>query len=162
MADDQRTGFPHGPVRPRIALAFALLGFVALLIFGLGMTSLITDTDVISTPGFGQYPGIFGPVFAAVAFAGTLWAFVRAPHPSFWGALAVAIAAFLAYLIGVIFVALVVGVDPAAAFGTAGQLATSWYGMVVFGAALIAGWAGIALVRTRAGRPRWPWEKRAQ
>jgi succinate dehydrogenase hydrophobic anchor subunit len=169
-------------VRPPIALAFALLGFFALMIFGLGMTSLATGTDVISTPGFGQFPGIFGPIFAAVAFAGVLWAFLRTPrpasspgndrasqgasgrggHPSFWGALIVAIAAFLAYLVGVGLVAMIVGADPAAAVGTVGSLATSWYGLVVFGAALIAAWAGIALVRTHADRPRWPWERRPQ
>lgn len=165
-------------MRPPIALAFALLGFVALMIFGLGMTSLATGTDVISTPGFGQFPGIFGPVFAAVAFAGVLWAFVRTASPrpagaspraagrggppSFWGALVVAIAAFLAYLMGVGVVAMIVGADPAAAVGTVGSLATDWYGLVVFGAALIAAWAGIALVRTHADRPRWPWEKRPQ
>lgn len=147
-------------MRPPVALAFALLGFVALLVFGLGMASLLSDTDVISTSGFGQYPGIFGAVFATAVFAGMLWMFVRAPHPSFWGAAVVAVATFLAYLIGVVFVALVVGVDPAAAFGTAGRLATTWYGFVVVGSALIAGWAGIALVRTRADRPRWPWESR--
>lgn len=147
-------------MRPPVALAFALLGFVALLIFGLGMTSLATDTDVIATPGFGQYPGIFGPVFAIAAFAGTLWAFIRVGHPTFWGALIVAVVTFLAYLLGVGIVALIVGADPAAAVGTVGRLATTWYGAVVFGAALVAGWAGIALVRTHAGRPRWPWENR--
>ena len=178
MAGDRGSDASRGPVRPPIALAFAVLGFVALMIFGLGMTSLATGTDVISTPGFGQFPGIFGPVFAAVAFAGVLWAFIRSPSqrdagesggasgrtgpPSFWGALVVAIAAFLAYLVGVGLVGMIVGADPAAAVGTAGSLATSWYGVVVFGAALIAGWAGIALVRTHADRPRWPWEKRPQ
>ncbi len=162
MAGDRGADASRGPVRPSIALAFAVLGFVALMIFGLGMTSLATGTDVISTPGFGQFPGIFGPVFAAVAFAGVLWAFIRGDHPSFWGAVVVAIAAFLAYLLGVAIVAVIVGVDPAAAAGTVGQLATSWYGLVVFCAALVAGWSGIALVRTHADRPRWPWENREQ
>src|SRR6185437_8062568 len=150
MAADRDSDVSHGPVRPPVALAFAVLGFVALM--------------------------IFGPVFAAVAFAGVLWAFIRTPspgsagasggasgrggRPSFWGALVVAIAAFLAYLVGVGLVGMIVGADPAAAVGTAGGLATSWYGAVVFAAALIAGWAGIALVRTHADRPRWPWEKR--
>jgi hypothetical protein len=161
-ADRGSDASQQGPVRPPIALAFAVLGFVALMIFGLGMTSLATGTDVISTPGFGQFPGIFGPLFAAIAFAGVLWAFVRAPHPSFWGALVVAIAAFLAYLVGVGVVAMIVGADPAAAVGTVGSPATGWYGLVVFGAALIAAWAGIALVRTQADRPRWPWERRPE
>ena len=151
-----------GSVRPPVALAFALMGFVALMIFGLGMTSLATETDVISTPGLGQFPGIFGPILAIAVFAGTLWSFVRVPHPTFWGSLVVAVATFLAYLLGVGVVALVVGADPAAAAGTVGHLATTWYGLVVFGAALVSAWAGIALARTHAGRPRWPWEKREQ
>jgi hypothetical protein len=162
MAADRGSDVSNGPVRPPVALAFALLGFVALMIFGLGMTSLATETDVISTPGFGQFPGIFGAVFAAAAFAGTLWAFVRRENPSFWGALIVAVATFLAYLLGVGLVALIVGADPAAAVDTVGHLATTWYGAVVFGSALIAAWSGIALVRTHARRPRWPWEKREQ
>jgi len=28
----------------------------------------------------------------------------------------------------------------------------------VLAAAAVAGWAGVALRRTRASRPRWPWE----
>ena len=50
------------------------------------------------------------------------------------------------------------GADLAVAAAVAGRIATTWFGVVVAAAALIAAWGGIALVRTRAQRPRWPWE----
>lgn len=147
-----------GSVRPAVALAFATVGFVALAIFGLGLTSLATNRDVISVPGLGQLPGILGMTASAIGFAVTLWSAVRGPHPSFWSAAACTAVAFLGYLAGVWIGALVNGADPAAAAEAAGRLATEWFGLVVLLAALVAAWGGIALVRTRAGRPRWPWE----
>ena len=179
---------PHpegGPVRPPVALAFATVGYAALLIFGLGMTSLATGEDVIATPGLGQIPGATGVVVALLAFAGGLWVSIRragqparadaaprdhgsaappAPmagasrHPSYWGALWTAVASFVAYLAAVWIAALATGADLAVATGVVGRLATSWFGLAVAGAAFVSAWAGIALVRTRARRPRWPWE----
>ena len=163
-------------MRPAVALAFATIGFVALTIFGLGMVSLAIGEDVIATPGLGQLPGIVGVILAVLAFAGGLWASIgkageradaAAPagpgdrggrHPSFWGVLWTTAAAFLAYIGGVWFGAVATGTDLAVATGVAGRLATSWFGVVVAGAAFVSAWAGIALVRTRAHRPRWPWE----
>ncbi|MDQ7878262.1 hypothetical protein Q9R08_09790 [Microbacterium sp. QXD-8] len=159
-----------GPVRPPIALAFATIGFVALTIFGLGMTSLILAEDVIATPGLGQIPGAAGVVCATLAFAGGLWAAIAragsgppggsaaARHPSYWGAAWTTAAAFLAYVGGVWFAALFTGADLGVATAVAGRLATSWFGVSVAAAAFVSAWAGIALVRTRAHRPRWPWE----
>lgn len=154
---DQHPG--RGPVRPPVALAFSLVGFVALLIFGLGMTSLATNQDVIATRGLGQLPGILGPVLASAAFAAATWAGVTRPRPSFVSALWIAVAAFLADLLGIGIGVLVAGVDPLVAMGVVGRMATTWFGAVVAGAALVAGWCAIALVRTRARRPRWPWER---
>ncbi len=54
--------------------------------------------------------------------------------------------------------AVATGADLAVASSVAGRIATTWFGVVVAAAALIAAWGGIALVRTRAQRPRWPWE----
>lgn len=176
-----------GPVRPSIALVFATIGFVALTIFGLGMTSLLAGEDVIAAPGLGQIPGIAGVVCATLAFAGGLWAAisraggaarVAAPgtdpaegvagasssaaggtrHPSYGGAAWTTAAAFLAYVGGVWFGAVFTGADLAVATAVAGRLATSWFGLAVAAAAFVAAWSGIALVRTRAHRPRWPWE----
>ena len=174
-------------MRPPIALAFATIGFVALTIFGLGMTSLLTSEDVIAAPGLGQIPGIAGVVCATLAFAGGLWAAIaragspcgcrgarcragsgsrgrRSPagagtrHPSYWGAAWTTAAAFLAYVGGVWFAAVFTGADLGVATAVAGRLATSWFGLAVAAAAFVSAWSGIALVRTRAHRPRWPWE----
>jgi hypothetical protein len=157
------TGAPErpesGPVRPPVALAFALIGFVALAIFGLGMTSLALDADVIAVPGLGQVPGVIGMLSAAAAFALALWVGLRAPHPSFWTAPIAALAAALAEAFGVLVGAVATGADLAAAVAAAGGVAVGWVGVVIAGAALVAAWSGVALVRTRSSRPRWPWER---
>ncbi|WP_141892540.1 hypothetical protein [Microbacterium kyungheense] len=180
MAAQGSAGAPGGSVRPAVALAFATIGFAALTIFGLGMVSLATGEDVIATPGLGQIPGIVGMILAVLAFAGGLWASIgragerrdavtpatsvaaRDPAasrgPSFWGVVWTTAAAFLAYIGGVWVAAVATGADLGVATGVAGRLATSWFGAVVAGAAFVSAWAGIALVRTRARRPRWPWE----
>lgn len=149
----QSTG---GPVRPLVAVAFATAGFVALLIFGLGMVSLLLDEDVIPAPDGGQLSGILGTTLATIAFAVALWAVVRAATATFWGALGTTLAAYLAYLAGVWLGA--TGSGPAAATSVMGSVAVSWFGLVVAAVGFVAGWAGIALVRTRAHRPEWPWE----
>ena len=147
-----------GPVRPVTALVFATAGYVALVIFGLGMTSLATGEDVIETPGLGQTPGVVGTLLSTALFAAGLWTAVRRRPASFWGAAWTTAAAFLGYVGGVWLGAIVTGTDLATATAVAGRIATSWFGLVVAGAAFVASWAGIALVRTRARRPRWPWE----
>ena len=123
------------------------------------MTSLATNQDVISVPGLGQIPGIVGMSLSTLAFAGGLWVAVRRAQPSFWGVLGAVVGAFLGYLAGVWFGALIGGADIAAATAAVGMLATSWFGAVIVAAALVAAWGGVALVRTRAQRPRWPWER---
>lgn len=149
---------PREPVRPAVALGLTLVGFLALVIAGLGIVGLITDQDVIATPGLGQLPGIAGIVVTGCAFALSLWLALRGSDPSFWNALWVAVSCFLAYLIGVAAGILIAGADPAVAAGVAGRIATGWFGLVVTLAALVSAWSAIALVRTSARRPRWPWE----
>lgn len=184
-------GGDGGQVRPLTALAFATAAFVALAIFGLGMTSLVTSEDVIATPGLGAIPGVSGMVLATLAFALGLWIAIRpagtmagktdaagrgsaagpgsagtgdvrgsagARHPSFWGAAWTVAACFLAYVGGVWFGVLAAGAGFGVAGGVAGRLATSWFGLVIAAAAFVCAWSGIAVVRTRARRPRWPWE----
>lgn len=156
MDGDERGG--GGPVRPVTALVFATAAFVALLIFGLGMTSLILGEDVVATPGLGQVPGIVATVLATAGFAGGLWAAVRRAPASYWGSAWTAVAAYLAFVGGLWLGAVGTGADLAVAAAIAGRVATTWFGVVVAAAAFIAAWGGVALVRTRAGRPRWPWE----
>ncbi|MHC2999820.1 hypothetical protein [Microbacterium sp. HJ5] len=147
-----------GPVRPLTALAFATAGYVALLIFGLGMTSLATNADVIATPGLGQAPGVTATVVSTAAFALALWVAVRRSPASYVGSAWATAAAFLGYVGGVWAAAIATGTDLAVASAVAGRIATSWFGFVIAAAAFVASWAGIALVRTHARRPRWPWE----
>lgn len=148
-----------GPVPPPVALAFALVAFVALAIAGLGLASLALDADVIAVRGLGQIPGVVGMLLAAAGFAGALWFALRDARPSFAASAVTALCAYLGEVAGVAIGALASGADAAAAFAAAGGVATAWPGLVVAGAGLVAGWGGIALVRNRAGRPRWPWER---
>ncbi|MCT9819107.1 DUF6121 family protein [Microbacterium sp. W1N] len=141
-----------------MALAFATVGFFALVIAGFGLASLATGAEVIGSPGLGQLPGILGTAVAVVGFATTLWSAVRRPQPTYLSALWVTAAAVAGYLVGLAVGALVQGADPARAVGAAGQFAISWFSVLLAGCALVAAWCGIALVRTRAHRPRWPWE----
>lgn len=153
MTDDE-----GGPgVRPALAVVLAAVADLALVVFGLGMTSLALDEDVIAVPDLGQLPGVLGIALSVLAFAGVLLAGVRRPRPTYWLAPVTAAAAFLAYLAGVGLGALFVA-SPGAAAAAVGMLATSWFGAVIAGVALVCGWAGVALVRTRAERPKWPWE----
>ena len=170
-----------GPVRPVVALVFATVGFVALLIFGLGMLSLVLDADVVEAPGLGPIPGVVATVLATAGFAGALWATLRrtgplvpgsAPdagaavaddrsrpsQPSYGAALWAGLACALGYLAGLLFGAVLSGGDPAVAAAASGRIATSGFGVVIAAAGAMAGWGGIALVRTRGERPRWPWE----
>jgi hypothetical protein len=155
MAGDESSA---GPVRPLVALAFATTAFVALLIFGLGMLSLLLGEDVIAARGLGQIAGIVATASAVAAFAAGLWTAVRPQHPSYWSALWISALVFLAYLGGMWLGAVVSGADPAAATGVVGRIATTWFGVVIAGVGLVCAWGGIALVRTTAERPRWPWE----
>lgn len=150
---------PQQPVRPSLALALCAVGFFALVIAGLGFASLLTDADVIAVRGLGQLPGIIGIAAACAAFAGALWAAVRRPRPSFWAVGTTVAVTYLAYVLATGIAATVVSADLGAGLAVTGELAAGWPGAVVAAAALVASWAGVALVRTRATRPRWPWER---
>lgn len=146
-------------VTPPVATAFAVVGFFALLIAGFGMLSLFSGAEVLPVTGLGQAPGIVGAALATIAFTATMWLALRRPHPSYFAAGVAVVVTFLAYLLGIVLGAVVGGVDLARAASAVGGFATSWFAVVLASAALIAGWSGVALVRTRADRPRWPWER---
>lgn len=147
-----------GPVSPLVALGLATVSFVALLIFGLGMTSLALNIDIVATPGLGQVPAIVATALTVVAFGLSLWLALRRQHPSYWNALWTALACVLVYIGALWLGALIAGADLAVAASVAGRIATTWFGVVIAATAAIAAWGGIALVRTRSQRPRWPWE----
>ncbi len=156
MTDER--GASGGRVGAPVAVVFATVTFAALAIAGLGVTSLALDADVIATPGLGPIPGVVGMLLATAAFAGALWSGVRLPHPSFWTAAVCALAAWFGEAAGVGVAALGGGAEFSAAAAAVAGVAVGWPGAVLAAAALVSGWGGVALVRTRAGRPRWPWE----
>lgn len=147
-----------GRVRPVVALVFATVLFLALIIGGVGILSLYRDEEPISAPGFGILPGALGVIVSAGAFAAVIWAVLRRPHPSFWGALWTAAASFLAYLAAIVVFGAASSDDPLLAVAVAGRLVTQGFAIVVAASALVCGWGAIALVRSHGGRPRWPWE----
>lgn len=148
----------EGGVSARVAVALTTAGFFALLVAGFGMLSLATDAEVIPVRGLGQAPGVVATVAAVVAFAAVTASIVRRPRPSYRGVWLTAVAVPLAYLLGLGIGALVSGVDLARAVAAVGGFATSWFGVLLASIALVCGWTTVALVRTRAGRPQWPWE----
>ncbi|MDD7945572.1 hypothetical protein PUW79_13095 [Microbacterium sp. NE2HP2] len=150
---------PSGGMRPGLATAFAVVGFGALAICGLGILSLVTGQDVVAVRGLGPIPGAVGFGAAVIAIAATLATVLRVPRPSYAISVPVGIVALLSYLAGLVVAALLVGVDAARALAAAGGFAVSWFGVLLVAAAAISGWTAVALVRTRATPPRWAWER---
>lgn len=109
--------------------------------------------------GLGQGPGVFGMLVGLLAFALVLWAGLRRPRPSFSSAPVVALATALAHLAGVWIGVLVGDGDLVIATAVVGGLVSGGASIVLFLAAAVAAWSGIALRRTRAEHPRWPWER---
>ncbi len=147
-----------GSVRPALALALTTVGFFALTIAALGVVSLLTATDVITVTGLGPIPGALGVAAAGAGFAGALAPLLRPPRPSYTAAVIAAAAAYLAYVLVTVVAAAVAAGDVAVALAVGEDLAAGWPGLVVAASAGAAGWAAVALTRTRAARPRWPWE----
>lgn len=149
---------PAGRVSPRAALAFTTTGFVALVIAGFGVTSLLTDTEVVAVPNLGFLPGACGVAAATLAFAALTWLAVRLTRPQYTAVIAITASVFIGYLAGLWVGALLSGAGLGPATAAVGSFATGGFALVLLAAAAVCGWAAIALVRTRAGRPRWPWE----
>lgn len=139
-------------------MVLATIGFFALAVFGLGAVSVATDTDIIAVPNLGQVPGVAGMIAAVVSFALVLWSTLRRSQPSYVATVAIALTAGLAHLVVVWFAVLIGDGDLVLATAVAGDLVRGGASAVIVLAALIAGWGGIALRRTRAEHPRWPWE----
>jgi hypothetical protein len=151
-------GDESGSVRPVAALAYACIGFATLLIFGFGMLSLALNADVLPVPGLGNSPGIVGVIVALAGFAAALWRGLRAERPTYWTAAIAAVISLVVYLAAVWLTALFTGARLGLATSAVAAFATSWFAAVLLASAAIAAWSGIALVRTRAARPKWPWE----
>ncbi len=148
---------PGRGVAPPVAAFFATVGFAALAICGFGFTSLLTDTDVIATPGLGQGAGIAAMLLSAVVFGATSFAAIRRGRYAAAGW--VTLATVAAYLAGILVGGLLGGADAALVASALGAFALSWYTLILALAAFASAWAGVALARTRARRPEWPWER---
>lgn len=135
------------------------MSFFALTVFGLGAMSVAIDSDVITVPGLGQSPGVVGMLTAIVVFATTLGGALRRQHPTFVSAPVTALTTALLHLVGVWFAVLVSTGDLVIATAVVGGLVQGGPSLVILVAAAIAAWGGIALRRTRAEHPRWPWER---
>jgi hypothetical protein len=154
------TGAPEttgGPVRPIVALALATVSFIALVIFGLGMVSLAVGADIIEARGLGQIPGIVATALATAAFALSLWLTLRRGHPSFWGALWAALACYAVY-VGDVDRGAVGRSGPRRCDRGRGTHRDDVVRRRRRGVRRRRRMGRIALVRTRAQRPRWPWE----
>ena len=142
-----------------LAVVFATVGFFALAVFGLGALSVLTDADIIAVPGLGPAPGVIGMLAAVLGFALMLWSTLRRPHPSFLTTISIALVTGLAHLAGVWAAVLAGSGNVVIATAVAGDLVRGGASAVLLLAAAIGGWGGIALRRTRAAHPRWPWER---
>lgn len=154
---------PRGPesagVSAVLALVLATVGFFALAVFGLGALTVATDTDIIAIEGLGPLPGAGGMLVAVLAFALGLWIALRRPRPSFRSVPGIAVGVGLAHLAAVWIGVLFGTGDVVIATAVAGDLVRGGSSLVLLLVAAVAAWSGIALRRTRASHPTWPWEK---
>ena len=139
-------------------MALATISYFALAVFGLGALSVATDTDIIAVPDLGQAPGVIGMAVAVVVFGLMLWSTLRRHRPSYVATIAISLLAALAHLIAVWLVVLT-GSGIVLATAVVGDLVRGGASAILVAAGLIAAWGGIALRRTRAEHPRWPWER---
>lgn len=146
-------------VSPPVAVALAAVGFFTLVIAGFGLLSLLSGAEVLTVSGLGALPGAVATGAATGVFLLAAWLTVRRARPSYSGVPVIVLATVLSYGAGLLIGATFAGIDAARAVAALGGFATSWFAVVLAAAALVAGWAAVALVRTRAGRPRWPWER---
>lgn len=137
----------------------ATVGFFALAVFGLGAVSIVTDADIISVRGLGPGPGVAGMLVALLTFAAMLRSALRRTRPSYVSAAGIALGSAIGHLIAVWVAVMLSTGGFVVATAVAGDLVRGGASAVLVLAALIAGWAGIALRRTRSQRPQWPWER---
>ncbi|WP_143738259.1 hypothetical protein [Microbacterium esteraromaticum] len=154
---------PHGPapegVSAVLALVIGFASFAALAILGLGMLTFFADIDIIAVPGLDIWPGIVGMVIAIAVFSGMLWPVLVRERPHFPSVILVAIITVIAHVATVWVSALLSGATAVQASDAAAQLVTRGSSAVVLAAALVAAWIAVALRRTQANPPRWPWER---
>ena len=144
---------------PPLALAsFASVGYLALLVAGLGFASAITNQDVISVPGTSLIAAFVAAGIAIIAFGLFLLGPASRARPSYWSALSTALGTAAVYLLALGACVLVSGGDLDRTLAVLGDVIVGWVTPVVAIAAAVAAWGALAMRRTSASRPRWPWE----
>ena len=139
-------------------VAFASVGYLALLVSGLGFGSLIIDDDVITTAGVSTLAAYVAAGISILAFAGFLLGPLRRDRPSFWFAASTALGATAVHALTLGVAVLVSNGDLGVVGGVLSEVLVGWVSPLILVAALVASWAAIAVRRTAAHRPRWPWE----
>lgn len=154
---DPRGAQPAG-VSALTALTVGWVSFAALALLGLGMLSYFAELDVIPAEGAYRWAGIAAMIVAIGGFAATLAWMLRPPRPSYASAVLVGLVAALLHLIVVALGALFGGEQVVGAMVAVSMLVTQGASLVILLAGVVAAWIAIALRRTRAGAPHWPWE----
>jgi hypothetical protein len=139
-------------------VGFASIGYLALLVAGLGTASAIADDDIISTPGVSLVAAYAAAGVAIVAFALLLAGPVSRERPGYWAAASTAVGSAGLYTIALAIAVFVSSGDLSTTGSVLREVLVGWVVPVVLGSALVAAWAAIALRRTSARQPRWPWE----
>jgi hypothetical protein len=145
-------------VRPVVAVVLTLIGFFAVVIAVFGLVSLWADAEVVPVAGAGSIPGVVGVAASGAAYAAATSRALDAGRRRYRSAIAVGLLAWLAYGAAAGLATVVGTGEIVRGLAVAGALLVGWPGVVVGLAAAVASWCAVALVRTRAGRPRWPWE----
>lgn len=141
-----------------VLTSLASIGYLALLVAGLGFASLLTDSDVIETQGVGLIPAYVAAAVAIVAFALLVRSTVARDRPSYVSVVSIAVGAALAHLATLALTAVIDSGDIGVAIGVVGEVLIGWVTPVIALTAAMTAWAAVAMRRTRADRPRWPWE----
>lgn len=152
MSDEQR-------LPPGATLALAAVTYGALAICLTGFASLLTDTDVIAVSGLSPAPGALAVLVSVLTFAAALPPVVWAPRPAYTAVVPVALAAVLAHLAGLWLLAIAFGSGVATATAAVAGSVIGWASPTFLAAAAVAAWGAVAVRRTRARPPHWPWER---
>lgn len=142
-----------------VAAAFPTAAYGALLICVLGFVTLWNDAPVIDVGGVGVVPVMLAAVAAVAAFFLVLLRALRPVRPAYTVVIAVALAATLVHLAALWLLSVAFGADAAASTAAAAASVAGWSSPSFVLLAVVCAWAGVALRRTEAGRPRWPWER---
>ncbi len=145
-------------MRAEVATAFASIAYGALLVCVIGFVALWSGSAPLADEGLGAVPTMLAGVCGLLAFAGVLLRATQPERPAFTAVIPVAVAAALGHLVALWLLALAFGAGAATATAAAADAVVGGTSLVFLLVAGVCGWAGIALRRTDADRPRWPWE----